>query len=186
MSIFPIHYSTAMYSCSPTPLVTSIATQVSTTINSATLFPITSSPIPSPTPSDGGGRVFISATPLPIALTIGIVVPLLLIIIILTIVVIVLVAVLLKTKYQKDSMRGEKPETDLTTNAAYGLLHEYQEMDEMCMGMPPSGRASLHIYESLPSLSTTSRNRMRHTQQSLVYNEAYGGRNEVLATMDFL
>ena len=82
-------------------------------------------------------------------------------------------------------MRGRKS-TDLTTdlNVAYGLYHEYQDVDDMHMGML-SGRASMHIYECLPSLSTSSRNRKRNTQQSLVYNEAYAGKNEALVT-DFL
>ncbi len=96
----------------------------------------------------------------------------------------VLVAILLKTKHHsKGSTRGRKAKTIITTdlNVAYGLTHDYQEVDSICMEMP-----SLHIYERLPSLSTSSRNRRTlNTEQSLIYNEAYAARNEAL-TADFL
>ena len=148
-----------------------MATQLSTTTNSKTPFPITSSPVP----SDGGGGAFVSATPLPTALIIGAVVPLLLVIIFLTITVIVLVAMLFKTKHLIGIIRGRRSKTIPTAhNVAYGLTRE-QAVNEMHTGV----LASLHTYEYLP---TSSR---ENTQQSLVYNEVYEGRNQTLAT-DFL
>ena len=167
-----------MLSCSPTPLAVPMATQLSTTTNSETPFPITSSPVP----SDGGGGAFVSATPLPAALIIGTVVPLLLVIIVLTIIIIVLVAILFKTKHSIGIIRGRKSKTIPTAHnmAYYGLTRE-QIVNEMHTGIL-SGTASLHIYECL---STSSRDQLQNTQQSLVYNEAYEGRNRALAT-DFL
>ena len=150
-----------------------MATQLSTTTNSETPFPITSSPVP----SDGGGGAFVSATPLPAALIIGTVVPLLLVIIVLTIIII-----LLKTKHSTGTIRSRKSKTIPTAhNMAYYRLTREQIVNEMHTGML-SGTASLHIYECL---SASSRDRIQNAQQSLVYNEAYEGRNRALAT-DFL
>ena len=86
---------------------------------------------------------------------------------------------LFKTKHLKGIIRGRRSRTIIPTahNVAYGLTRE-QVVNEMHTGML-SGIASLHTYEYLP---TSSR---ENTQQSLVYNEVYEGRNRTLAT-DFL